>query len=406
MVNYLQSMYSIIKDHFKQLISKSIFLFLFSGLLFGCYHTGIIDFNNDPNNKRVLVGKGNSRPFYYGIEYNYNECLDLSSLVKEFGFKKGDVIADVGASSGYMEGAFSVTCDSITFYIEDINKQYLNQKELDNVVNYFSKLRGKPQTNKFNKIIGKKYKTNLPDSLFDKIITIATFHEFVYVDYMISDIYTKLKPNGVLIICEEFSTKNDKRRTLNCGIEAYTVEEVIDIMKSHGLFITKMSAPENCYTNILFFEKDLKYSEDYYNKKKSMTSLDSIVNLISLFDKDSIAKDSMKVTTIKNKLFENKSSIFKEYIYIEDWIKGIAYKWYQKGKFQSAINLYNTNILLFPLSASNYNNLAEAYINNEQYDLALSNLKKSLELDTANNLYKEKIKNLENYLQNKKHQKQ
>jgi len=132
-----------------------------------------------------------------------------------------------------------------------------------------------------------------------------------------------------------------------------------------------------------------------------MSSLDSIVNLITLFDRDSIAKDSMKVKTIKKKLFENKSSIFKEYIYIEDWIKGIAFKWYLKGKFQSAINLYNTNILLFPLSASNYNNLAEAYKGNEQYDLALSNFNKSLELDTANNLYKEKIKNLENYLQNK-----
>src|SRR6185436_5650260 len=100
------------------------------------------------------------KPFKFGTPYTLKECTtDIKYFTGELAFKAGDVIADVGAGNGYLDGAISVVTDSITFYIEDINRTFLNQTEFDKVVKYYTQVCGKPMTNKFFIKIGTKKKT-------------------------------------------------------------------------------------------------------------------------------------------------------------------------------------------------------------------------------------------------------
>src|SRR4051812_37257513 len=135
----------------------------------------------------------------YGNIVNYFE--DEKDLVTFFNFKKGDFVAEVGAANGQNIGGLSILTDSITFYAEDINAKALNQSNLDKVINKSKKYKNS-STAKFQLCIGTEKSTNLPDNSFDKIILSSTFHEFTFMDEMLTDIYKKLKPGGQLYILE------------------------------------------------------------------------------------------------------------------------------------------------------------------------------------------------------------
>ncbi|MBC7865051.1 MAG: hypothetical protein IAF38_18905, partial [Bacteroidia bacterium] len=123
------------------------------------------------------------------IAFTFNEFRNLvnffetkKDLLDFFDLKKGDHVADIGAGEGKYEGAFSLLCDSVTFYSQEIDEKLLNKDKLNKVIKHYSKIKGTPQTNTFNFCIGTEKSSNLPDSTFDKIIMISSFHEFTFMD--------------------------------------------------------------------------------------------------------------------------------------------------------------------------------------------------------------------------------
>lgn len=173
------------------------------------------------------------------IRFSHKPFLNLvnyfdskKEVIEFFDFKKGDYVADIGAGEGKYEGAFSLLFDSINYFVEDINKNILTQDKLNKVIKHYSSLKGVPQTNTFKLCIGTEKSTNLPDSLFDKIIMLSSFHEFTFVDEMIADISKKLKPDGKVYILDAFCTEK--------GHVNYTSDEVILKMKKHGFTLDKL----------------------------------------------------------------------------------------------------------------------------------------------------------------------
>lgn len=67
-----------------------------------------------------------------------------------------------------------------------------------------------------------------------------------------------------------------------------------------------------------------------------------------------------------------------------------------------AIEIFKLNIEAFPKSANAYDSLGEAYLVNKNYELALANFKKFLELDAENNHAKEMITKVEEILKKEK----
>lgn len=164
----------------------------------------------------------------YGNIASYFE--NENDLLSFFEFKKDDVVAEVGAGDGQNIGGLSLLTDSITFYVQDINAVRLTQKNVDKVMKRCKKFKT-PITNTFHLQIGTEKATLLPDDTFDKIMLIATFHEFTYMDEMITDIKKKLKPNGKLYILESHCFS---KQHIN-----YTANETITLLKKHGFSLIK-----------------------------------------------------------------------------------------------------------------------------------------------------------------------
>jgi len=66
------------------------------------------------------------------------------------------------------------------------------------------------------------------------------------------------------------------------------------------------------------------------------------------------------------------------------YLNSIAYEFMHEGKGSFAIKLFNLNVYLFPDEANVYDSLAEAYADNKEYDLALKNYEKSVEVARKN----------------------
>lgn len=87
---------------------------------------------------------------------------------------------------------------------------------------------------------------------------------------------------------------------------------------------------------------------------------------------------------------------------LERLVNARGYELISTKEFVKAIDLFKFNVYVFDKSANAYDSLGEAYYLNENYDLALINYKKSLELDARNNNAKQVIKEIEDILKNGK----
>ena len=115
-------------------------------------------------------------------------------------FKCGEVIADIGAGNGYIEAMLSIYYDSLTFYIQDIDTSVCNQFSVNEVIDFYQVVNGRPFTNKFIVVNGTDTKTNLPDSTFDKILMMWTYQYLKEPQKFIMDVRENLKDNGLFYV--------------------------------------------------------------------------------------------------------------------------------------------------------------------------------------------------------------
>ncbi|HLK30219.1 MAG TPA: methyltransferase domain-containing protein [Puia sp.] len=160
------------------------------------------------------------------------------SQVQFYDFHLGETISSVGASCANWEAVFASLSDSVAFYLEDIDSGSLNSRQVDFAWEYYSKLGGKAVASSHTIVIGNDTSTNLPDSFFDKILIINSFHEFSNQEQMLKDISKKLKPNGVLFIDETLAKKSGELH-VQCKKRIYTDAEMIAIFKNNGFAYTK-----------------------------------------------------------------------------------------------------------------------------------------------------------------------
>jgi hypothetical protein len=159
--------------------------------------------------------------------------LSLQKSLETYQFRPNETIASVGASSGVWEIWFASQVDNLMFYLQDIDPLNCNQEEIDYGINYYEKLLQKKIIGKFVPIIGTQHKTNLPVIFFDKILIINSLHEFLFVNEILQDIKTCLKPSGKLFI-EEQITKTSGEIHEGCGKPLFTQDELVDCLHRSG----------------------------------------------------------------------------------------------------------------------------------------------------------------------------
>lgn len=134
------------------------------------------------------------------------------------------------------------------------------------------------------------------------------------------------------------------------------------------------------------------------NKKGQdfLINYNAVSNELDLLKNEDIFNDSLRYDFVINTLFTKDLSLIRTF---SNKVSEIGSSWMGKGNYNAAIRVYIIKIKLLPESWNAYEELADAYMKNNQNDLALINYEKSIKLNPDN---EEGKKQIERLLKNKK----
>ena len=124
-------------------------------------------------------------------EREYEE--NTSKLIRNLDIQPNDVIADIGAGSGYHVFKMAPLAKDGKVYAVDIQKEMLNAIQQEN------------ETQELDNILlikGTEKSTNLPENTIDKILMVDVYHEFSFPVEMLASMKKALKPNGEIYLVE------------------------------------------------------------------------------------------------------------------------------------------------------------------------------------------------------------
>jgi len=165
-----------------------------------------------------------------------DKCVDTIS------FRKGEIIADIGAGNGYLEAMLSFFHNDLTFYIQDIDSAVCNSNSVMEVVDFYQEVNGRPFTNSFITVNGTDTDTNLPDNTFDKILMLWTYQYLKNPSEFIIDLRKKLKNEGIFyVINPDQDYEFGKTLAMEYGWNVSTVEKQISDIIDCGFELVRFT---------------------------------------------------------------------------------------------------------------------------------------------------------------------
>ena len=171
---------------------------------------------------------------------------NVSSLIKNMKIKSDEVIADIGAGSGYHAFRIASLVTNGLVYAVDIQPEMLmtieKTKEFRKVEN-------------IKTILGTEKTVELPRNSVDKILMVDVYHEFSFPVEMINSIKNALKPNGELFLIEY---RAEELKVPIKRIHKMTEEQAVKEMKAAGL-ILKENIDNLPWQHCMVFIKNNEY---------------------------------------------------------------------------------------------------------------------------------------------------
>ncbi|MDB4148286.1 class I SAM-dependent methyltransferase [Flavobacteriaceae bacterium] len=118
---------------------------------------------------------------------------NVSKLIQNMRIRSDDIIADIGAGSGYHAFRIATLAKNGLVYAVDIQTEMLMTIEKNKE---FSKIKN------IETILGTEKSVQLPKNSVDKILMVDVYHEFSFPVEMINSMKNALKPNGQLFLIE------------------------------------------------------------------------------------------------------------------------------------------------------------------------------------------------------------
>ncbi len=118
---------------------------------------------------------------------------NTSRLIQNMNIQPGDVIADIGAGSGYHVFKMAPLTDKGKVYAVDIQEEMLaaiKSKNEDMGLENIELIQGSEKS------------VNLPPNSIDRVLMVDVYHEFNYPYEMMQSILVALKPNGKIYLIE------------------------------------------------------------------------------------------------------------------------------------------------------------------------------------------------------------
>ena len=165
-----------------------------------------------------------------------DKCIDTIT------FRKGEVIADIGAGNGYLEAMLSFFHDDLTFYIQDIDSAVCNPNSIQEVVDFYQAVYGRPFTNRFITVKGTDTDTNLPDHTFDKILMLWTYQYLTKPREFMIGLREKLKDEGLFyVINPEQDYEYGKFLAIENGWNMSTIDRQISDIIDCGFELVRIA---------------------------------------------------------------------------------------------------------------------------------------------------------------------
>lgn len=136
---------------------------------------------------------------------NRSRLEESDRLIKSFGFKPGDVVADVGSGVGFLLPLISnVVGPSGRVIAEDIQPDFVAQ------IQEKIKSNGWPNV---TAVLGTAVDPRLPDDSLDAALLVDVYHHLDYPGEVIQRIRHAIKPGGRLIVADFYNSRPHPRAT-------------------------------------------------------------------------------------------------------------------------------------------------------------------------------------------------
>ena len=162
--------------------------------------------------------------------------------VEQLGLDKNDVVADIGAGTGYFSFRMAQQVPEGKVYAVDIQPEMLDAiaflKEENNITNVET-------------VLGQEDNPNLADESIDLALMVDAYHEFAYPREMMEGIFKALKPGGRVVLLEyrkenpmimikplhKMTQKQVKKELKDVGLKWQTTKEFLP--EQHFLVFNK-----------------------------------------------------------------------------------------------------------------------------------------------------------------------
>jgi len=165
-----------------------------------------------------------------------------TKLLKNMNIKPTDVIADIGAGSGYHVFKMAKMAHKGLIYAVDIQPEMLltmeSRKAKENIKNVET-------------ILGSEQSDSLPENSVDKVLMVDVYHEFSYPAEMIASIKKALKPKGQIFLIE-YRGEDDSVPIKR--VHKMTIKQAVKEFEIAG-FVLKKNINNLPWQHCMIFEK-------------------------------------------------------------------------------------------------------------------------------------------------------
>lgn len=157
-----------------------------------------------------------------------------------FNVSEGDTIVDVGAASGWIEGAFAAVTPlrSVHFILLDIDTGCLNARMIGNMQRAYAAVRGEPLPCSFQWVRNSPDSLHLPLNRFRKLWLINVLHEVPEPARLVQQVAAVLQSGGEVVV-EEMMPKTKGQLHGGCHKPLMQPDELETVFTANGFLLAE-----------------------------------------------------------------------------------------------------------------------------------------------------------------------